>query len=86
VNDAGRRTAIEKGAPIADLQIDPSTPPFRIRSVALLFTTRVTSNTSNQMLAVAVGGCAVFLTIALWAWLFPALRRVDRPDEVQPNR
>jgi MFS family permease len=34
--------------------------------------------------SVAVGGCAVFLTIALWMWLFPALRRVDRPDEAQP--
>jgi hypothetical protein len=33
-----------------------------------------------------VGGCAVFLTVALWLWLFPALRRVDRPDEAQPYR
>jgi MFS family permease len=31
-----------------------------------------------------VGGCAVFLTVALWLWLFPALRRVERPDEAQP--
>ena len=45
----------ENGTPIADMQIDPSTPLFRVRSVALLFITRVTSNTSNQMLAVAVG-------------------------------
>ena len=36
--------------------------------------------------AVVVGGCAVFLTVALWLWLFPALRRVDRPDEAQPHR
>ena len=34
--------------------------------------------------SVVVGGCAVFLTVALWVWLFPALRRVDRPDEAQP--
>jgi MFS family permease len=34
--------------------------------------------------AVTLGGCAVFLTMALWLWLFPALRRVDRPDEAQP--
>jgi uncharacterized membrane protein len=34
--------------------------------------------------AVVVGGCAVFATVALWLWLFPALRRVDRPDEAQP--
>lgn len=42
-------------ARIADLPVDPSTPLFRVRSFALLFTTRVTSNTANQMLAVAVG-------------------------------
>jgi hypothetical protein len=34
--------------------------------------------------AVVVGGCAVFATVSLWLWLFPALRRVDRPDEAQP--
>jgi MFS family permease len=34
--------------------------------------------------SVVVGGCAVFVTVALWIWLFPALRRVDRPDEAQP--
>ena len=34
--------------------------------------------------SVALGGCAILATVALWAWLFPALRRVDRPDEVQP--
>ena len=34
--------------------------------------------------SVVVGGCAVFLTVALWMWLFPSLRRVDRPDEAQP--
>jgi hypothetical protein len=34
--------------------------------------------------SVVVGGCAVFATVALWIWLFPALRRVDRPDEAQP--
>ena len=31
--------------------------------------------------SVVVGGVAVFATVALWLWLFPALRRVDRPDE-----
>jgi MFS family permease len=30
--------------------------------------------------SVVVGGCAIFATVALWLWLFPALRRVDRPD------
>src|SRR5215831_10737213 len=40
---------------IADLPVDPATPLFSIRPFALLLITRVTSNTSNQMLAVAVG-------------------------------
>src|SRR5262249_23175009 len=35
--------------------VDPSTPLFSVRPFALLFTTRVTSNTANQMLAVAIG-------------------------------
>jgi MFS family permease len=34
--------------------------------------------------AVIVGGCAVIATVALWTWLFPSLRRLDRPDEPQP--
>jgi MFS family permease len=34
---------------------------------------------------VVIGGCAVLVTVALWPWLFPALRAVDRPDEVQPH-
>jgi MFS family permease len=33
--------------------------------------------------SVVIGGCAVLATVALWPWLFPALRRVDRPDEAQ---
>src|SRR3984957_9323825 len=33
--------------------------------------------------SVVIGGCAIFLTVALWPWLFPALRHVDRPDEAQ---
>jgi MFS family permease len=31
----------------------------------------------------AIGGVAIIATVGLWAWLFPALRRVDRPDEPQ---
>ena len=53
MDDASPRPA--KEIPIAELPIDPSTPLFRVRSVALLFTTRVASNSSNQMLSVAVG-------------------------------
>jgi len=36
-------------------EIDAKTPLFRVRSFALLFTTRLSSNSANQMLAVAVG-------------------------------
>jgi hypothetical protein len=34
--------------------------------------------------SVVISGCALLATVALWPWLFPALRRVDRPDEMQP--
>ncbi|HEY6255197.1 MAG TPA: MFS transporter [Xanthobacteraceae bacterium] len=34
--------------------------------------------------SVVIGGCAILATVALWPWLFPALRRVDRPDLPQP--
>ncbi len=33
--------------------------------------------------SVVIGGCAIFATIALWLWLFPALSRVDNPDQPQ---
>ena len=35
--------------------------------------------------SVVIGGCAVLATVVLWPWLFPALRHVDRPDEVQSH-
>jgi MFS family permease len=34
--------------------------------------------------SVLIGGLAIVATVGLWTWLFPALRRVDRPDEPQP--
>jgi MFS family permease len=33
--------------------------------------------------AVVIGGGTMLATVALWPWLFPGLRRVDRPDEVR---
>jgi MFS family permease len=33
--------------------------------------------------SVVVGGCAVLATVALWPKLFPALAKLDRPDEPQ---
>ena len=40
---------------LENMQIDPATPLFRVRSFALLFVTRVASTTAKQMLAVVVG-------------------------------
>jgi hypothetical protein len=40
---------------IPSWDVDPATPLYRIRPVALLFSTRVISNISNHMVAVAVG-------------------------------
>jgi MFS family permease len=34
--------------------------------------------------AVVISGGAMLAAVALWPWLFPGLRRVERPDEVQP--
>jgi len=31
------------------------------------------------------GGVAVVAVVTFWAWRFPALRRVDRPSDVQPD-
>ncbi len=47
--------AADDPAAAALRDIDPLTPLFRIRPFTLLFTTRVTSNVTNHMIAVAVG-------------------------------
>jgi hypothetical protein len=31
-----------------------------------------------------LGGVAVFAIVAIWAWRFPSLRRVERADELTP--
>jgi MFS family permease len=58
VDDATRGkldTKAWENIPIAQWPVDPRTPIFSVRPFALLFITRVASNTSNQMLAVAAG-------------------------------
>jgi MFS family permease len=35
--------------------------------------------------SVVAGGVGTLLVVALWAWRFPALRRVDRLEDVQPE-
>jgi MFS family permease len=34
--------------------------------------------------AVVISGGAMLATVAIWPWLLPGLRRVDRPEDVQP--
>jgi MFS family permease len=34
--------------------------------------------------SVAIGGVAAIVTVAVWNWRFPVLRRVQRPDEAAP--
>jgi MFS family permease len=34
--------------------------------------------------AVVLGGVGTCVVVGLWAWLFPELRRIARPDEVKP--
>jgi MFS family permease len=36
--------------------------------------------------SVVFGGVALIAAVALWSFLFPALLRLDRPDEPQPHR
>ena len=47
------------------------------------FTSGITAALIGAVPAVVVGGCAVVATVALWTWLFPSLRRMDRADEPQ---
>ena len=35
---------------------------------------------NGAVIAVVVGGCGTLLVVALWAWLFPELRKFDRLD------
>jgi hypothetical protein len=36
--------------------------------------------------AVVVGGVGTLAVVALWSWLFPALRKVDRLADLEPDR
>jgi MFS family permease len=64
---------------------------FAVSSLFLGFSSQLGSFRAGVMAAwvgavgsVVIGGVAIFATVALWLWLFPALRRVDRPDLPQP--
>lgn len=43
------------------------------------FRAGITAEWFGAVAAVAIGGAALLGAVALWAWLFPALRRVDNP-------
>ena len=64
---------------------------FAVSSLFLGFSSQLGSFRAGVMAAwvgavgsVVLGGVAVYATVALWLWLFPALRQVDRPDLPQP--
>jgi MFS family permease len=46
------------------------------------FRAGVLAEYAGAISSVVLGGCAVFATVAMWTWLFPALLRVDRADDV----
>ena len=48
-----------------------------------MFESGITAAWFGAVGSVVLGGGLVLLVVALWAWFFPALRRADRPDEVQ---
>src|SRR5262249_48108537 len=57
-SDLGRVTPGAKMERVVDIpswDVDPATPLYRIRPIALLFTTRVASNVPNHRITVAVG-------------------------------
>ena len=41
---------------------------------------RGAGDVNGAVIAVVVGGCGTLLVVALWAWLFPELRKFDRLD------
>ena len=46
------------------------------------FRAGVLAEYAGAVSSVVLGGCAVFATVTLWTWLFPARLRVDRADDV----
>jgi MFS family permease len=49
------------------------------------FEAGVTAAMFGTVGSVLFGGVAVLAIVGLWAWRFPELRRVERPDEVPPE-
>jgi hypothetical protein len=67
----------------------------RISAVSSLFTSvsdqlgwfraGMMAATFGPVAAVTIGGIGAILTVIVWYGVFPALRRVQRPDEAQPS-
>jgi MFS family permease len=50
------------------------------------FESGLTAQWMGVVPAVVAGGVGTCVVVALWAWLFPALARISRTDEVRPLR
>jgi MFS family permease len=51
-----------------------------------MFESGVTANWFGAVGSAVLGGLAVLVIVAIWAWRFPGLRRVERPDQLAADR
>jgi MFS family permease len=51
-----------------------------------MFESGVTAAWFGAVGSAVLGGAAVLAIVVIWAWHFPTLRRVERPDELAPDR
>jgi MFS family permease len=51
-----------------------------------MFESGVTAAWFGAIGSAVLGGAAVLAVVVIWAWRFPTLRRVERPDELAPDR
>jgi hypothetical protein len=49
------------------------------------FESGLTASWFGVMPAIVLGGAGTILVVAIWALLFPALRKVDRLDRIAPG-
>jgi MFS family permease len=51
-----------------------------------MFESGVTADWFGAVGSAVLGGAVVIAVVAIWAWRFPTLRRVERPDQLVPDR
>jgi MFS family permease len=51
-----------------------------------MFESGITASWFGPMGSAVLGGAAVFTIVAIWAWRFPALRQIERPEELAGGR